>query len=259
MALAYQNSPVEEIRSASDIVSPIGERFVYTIKWDPPWYLFFLPAMEAGEADLRLVGETEYNSKKVFKILLKGHSSGTLAKLTGMKIDDEFVFFTEPNTFCTFGSSKKIREGKRKRQVDVDYLRETRQLHIREMDESVVPPKLKKDEIKNDIPYCIQDPLSALYFFRMSALRPEYAQTFVIGYDDRIKEVRARVENQETVMTPAGNFSAWRVTTIALMGGLFKEGGQFRIWLTADGKKMPVQFEVNVSLGKVVGKLKLAQ
>ena len=258
VALAYQNA-VEENRSGSNLSLPIGERLVYSIKWDPPWYLFFLPAMEAGEAELRLVGETEYNSKKVLKILIKGHSSGTLAKMTGMKVDDEFVFFTERNTFCTLASSKKIREGKRKRQVDVDYLRETRQLHIREMDESVVPPKIKKDETKEDIPYCVQDPLSALYFFRMSSLRPEYAQTFVIGYDDRIKEVRARVEDQETVTTPAGNFTAWRVTTIALMGGLFKEGGQFRIWLSADEKKTPVQFGVNVSLGKVVGKLKPAQ
>ena len=259
LALAYQNNAAEETRSASGTSSQIGERLVYTIKWDPPWYLFFLPAMEAGEADLRLVGETEYNSKKVLKILLKGRSSGTLAKMTGMKVEDEFVFFTEPNTFCTLGSSKKIREGKRKRQVDVEYLRETRQVRIREMDESVVPPRLKKDEIKNNIPSCVQDPLSALYFFRMSPLRKEYVQTFVIGYDDRIKEVRARVENQETVATPAGNFVAWKVTTIALMGGLFKEGGQFRVWLSADEKKTPVQFEVNVSLGKVVGKLKPAR
>jgi len=42
------------------------------------------------------------------------------------------------------------------------------------------------------------------------------------------------------------------------MGGLFKEGGQFRLWVSADQRKVPLQFEVKVSLGKVVGKLKTA-
>ena len=89
-------------------------------------------------------------------------------KLSGMKIEDEFIFISEPETFCSLSVSQKIREGKRKRQIDVDYLRNTNQLHIREMDESVDPPKLKKDEIKDNIPPCVQDPFSALYFFRMS-------------------------------------------------------------------------------------------
>jgi hypothetical protein len=40
------------------------------------------------------------------------------------------------------------------------------------------------------------------------------------------------------------------------MGGVFKEGGQFRIWLSADDKKVPLQFEVRVKLGKVLGALK---
>jgi hypothetical protein len=46
------------------------------------------------------------------------------------------------------------------------------------------------------------------------------------------------------------------MNTVALMGGLFKDGGQFKIWLSVDRRKLPLQFEVNVSLGKVVGKLR---
>jgi hypothetical protein len=56
-----------------------------------------------------------------------------------------------------------------------------------------------------------------------------------------------------------GKSAAWNIRTAALMGGLFKEGGQFRIWLSADQRKVPLQFEAKVSLGKVVGKLKSVQ
>jgi hypothetical protein len=40
------------------------------------------------------------------------------------------------------------------------------------------------------------------------------------------------------------------------MGGLFKAGGEFRLWLAVDGPKLPVRFEAKVNLGTVTGTLK---
>ena len=237
-------------------VSFLGERLVYRIEWDPPWYFFFLPKMEAGEAELLMTGDAEYNGRKVLKILFKGHSSGTLAKMVGMKIEDEFVFFTEPKTFCTLNAKSKIREGKRKRQIDVQYLRETRQLHVREIDEAPIPPKVRKDETRDNIPECVHDPFSALYLFRNSGITGNHAQTYILANDDKVKEVKAIVEKQEILVTSSGKVAAWRVGVAALMGGLFREGGQFKIWFSADEKRVPLQFEVRVKLGRVFGRLK---
>jgi hypothetical protein len=247
-----QNDPP----ASSPLPFHAGERLIYSVKWDPPWYLFFLPAMEAGTADLHLVGESEFKKKKAVKIVFKAYSSGSLAKLAGLKVEDEFVFFSEPNTFCTFSSSQTIREGKRKRQIDIEYFREDRQLHFREMDESVDPPKLKQDVTKNDIPSCVRDPFSALFLFRMSPLGEKHTQTFILGDNDKVKEIRCEVVEQETVKVPAGKFSAWKVNTESMMGGLFKEGGEFCVWFSADEKKIPIQFEARVRVGRVLGKLK---
>ena len=233
----------------------IGERLVYSVKWDPPWYLFFLPSMEAGEATLHLAGETEYKDKKALRIVFRARSSGRLMRLTKMNIEDEFVFLSEPETFCSLNVSQKIREGKRKRQIDVDYLRDTNQLHIRVLDESIDPPQIQKDEIKDNIPPCVQDPFSALYLFRKAELRKEHSQAFVIGNDDKFKEVEARVEKQDRLDTAFGTLAAWNVQTSALKGGLFKAGGQFRIWFSADERKLPIQFEANVGIGRVLGRL----
>ena len=237
----------------------IGERLTYTIKWDPPWFLFFLPAMEAGEAEILLAGETEYQNGKALKIAFKAHSSGALTKMAGMKVDDEYVFLTEPGTFCTLAVSGKIREGKRRRQIDVQYLRDSGRLHFRELDESTNPPKLKRDDTKSRIPPCVHDPLSALYFYRTSPLQIGRVQMLTIGDNDKVKEIRASVEKQEPISAPAGKFSAWKISTTALMGNLFKESGQFKLWLSADDRKAPVQFEVNTRLGRVLGKLKSQQ
>lgn len=251
-----KNIAPDEAAQAVSTPFSIGERLLFDVEWDPPWYLFFLPAMQAGEIDLQLEGEAQHNGKNALKIVFKAHSSGLLSKLAGIKIEDNFVFLSEPDTFCSLKTSKKIREGKRKRQINVEYFQDTHQLHIREMDESVVPPKLKKDATKDNIPSCVYNPLSAIYLLRMGSLQTNDVRDFVIGYDDRIKEVESRVEKQEEVKTPAGRFTAWRIRTTALMGGLFKEGGQFRIWLSADERKLPLQFEIKVKLGKVLGKLK---
>jgi hypothetical protein len=254
LVLAHQQTSIGETNLAA--ASPVKERLVYKVEWNPPWFLFFLPNMEAGEVVVELFRDAEYLGRKAYKIVFKANSSGTLARLSGLKVEDEFVYFTEPETFCTLDASEKIREGKRKRQINVQYLRETRQLHIREVDETVVPPKVKKDEIKGDIPDCVHDPLSALYMFRQLPLRDQFNHTFLLANDDKIREVRSTVEKQEMIETPSGKSPAWKITTSALMGGLFKEGGQFHIWLTADEKKLPLQFEVKVRLGRVFGKLK---
>jgi hypothetical protein len=253
---AAQESTLDGIAGTAPSPFSSGERLLYDVEWDPPWYLFFLPAMEAGEIDLQFEGEVPHNDGKAFKIAFKANSSGLLSKLAGITIEDIYDFLVEPETFCSLEVHQKIREGKRKKQIDVEYFRDKNQLHIREMDESVVPPKLKKDAMKDNIPSCVHDPLSAVYLLRRSPLQVDQVRVFVIGYDDRIKEVESRVEKQEKVKTPAGEFAAWQIRTTALMGGLFKEGGQFRIWISADEKRLPLQFEVKVKLGKVMGKLK---
>jgi hypothetical protein len=250
--LMPQNGPAE----SSSPPFQIGERLTYAIKWDPPWYLFFLPTMEAGEVELQLVGETEYKNKKAVKIVFKAHSSGSLAKLAGVTVDDEYVFYSEPGTFCTLAASQKIRQGKRKRQIDIEYLREDRQVHFRETDESVDPPKVKRDEIKSDIPPCVQDPFSAIYLYRMSPLQEKHAKTFILGDNENFREAQCRVEKRETIEVPAGKFSAWKIASSALTIKLFKEGGDFHLWLSADDRKVPLQFEIKVKLGRVLGKLK---
>ena len=124
---------------------------------------------------------------------------------------------------------------------------------------AVVPARLKKDVVKDGVPGCVRDLFSALYFVRRLEFYQGASHKALVGDDDKFKEVLSRVERSEMVETPAGKFQTWRVNTVALVGGLFKEGGQFRMWLTADERKLPVQFEAKVSLGTVSGKLQSAE
>jgi len=233
----------------------VGERAVYTIKWDPPWYLFFLPKMEAGELDVHLTGISEFRNRPMLKTVLTVRSSGRLASLTGFKVADEFVIYSEPGTLCAGGALIRIHEGKKKRHREVEYVRDSRQLHFREINEAVSPPELKKDVYKNVVPACIRDPISALYLYRSEKLLAGLDRKYWLYNNGKIREVSARVEKQESVETPAGKFAAWRMQTDAMKEDLFLEKGQLRIWLSTDEKQLPVQFEARVGMGRILGVL----
>jgi len=250
----------EESESApsenADFSRFFGETLVYSIKWDPPWYMFFLPKMEAGELTFRFQGIDEFQGKPAVKIVVDARSSGTLVKLADMKVEDEFIFYSAPEDLCAEGSVSKIREGKRRRLLELEYFRDERRLHFRAFNELVTPPLLYKDVTKTDIPPCVYDPFSALYLFRTLPLAKGYDKNLFIGNDDKVLEVRTRIVGKESVETPAGKFNAWKINTNALQRGLFSEKGDFHIWFSADELKAPLRFEAKVRLGRVLGILK---
>ncbi|MDR1727819.1 MAG: DUF3108 domain-containing protein [Acidobacteriota bacterium] len=234
----------------------VGERLTYSVRWNPPWYMFFLPDMEAGELELELAGVDLYRGKPALRIDLRARSSGALAKLANMAVDDRFTFYSDPGTLCAAGGTTRIREGGRKRLLELEYFQDERRLRFRATDEAATPPKLQRDVTKDGLPPCVQDPFSASYLYRTLPLGPGYAKRLVIGNDDKVMEVDTRIDAREEVSTPAGRFAAWKVGTDALKGGLFREGGQFHVWIAADGSRAPVKFEAKVRLGHIVGVLK---
>jgi hypothetical protein len=256
LLILWMHCPASAVNPAAPEYSFIGERLVYKIEWDPPWYMFFLPTMEAGEGEIRVIEETYYKNRKAIKAALSVRSSGALTKLSGFKFEDEFLLYTESGSFCAIDVFQKLREPRRKRQINIEYLRDTRQLSIYDLDESVAPPKVRRDEKKDNIPPCVHDPLSALCLFRMLPLKEGLSQTYLIGNDDKVQEVQAVVEKRETISSVSGKVNAWRVSTNALKGQLFRASGQLKIWFSADEKKLPLQFEAKIPLGRVVCKLK---
>ena len=156
---------------------------------------FFLPSMEAGEVDLQLAGETRIQGKKALKIVFNAHSSGTLGMMSGMKIEDEFVFLAEPETFCSLAFRKKSgKENANGRSMSSIFA--TRQLHIREMDESVVPPAQKKREQRQYPSMRSGSVFRALFFPDVAAAKwihsgPDSAN------DDKIKEIRCMWKNRK--------------------------------------------------------------
>ena len=155
---------------------------------------------------------------------------------------------TDPDTFCTMTVSEKIREGKRKRQVDVEYMPETRQLHIREVD-GAPNPRSSRGRSEGQHPACY-DPLGRPF----NALGYQSQRIFVVANDDKIRvQVTSREGKRQRRSAKYGMEDQYDGSERRTV----QTKGDFKL-ATADHEDS-VQFEAKVNLGRVVGKIKSVQ
>lgn len=225
-----------------------GETLVYEVNWKP---VFFFPAFKVGELNLD-VKKSTYREKEAFKISALAVSNGALSRVAGLDVRDYFESIIDGESFRSYRVLKQTREGDRKRDVEILFNYNLDQTHVLETDVGLNPPKKIRDEIISGIPGPLTDILSVFYVARLRNL--EVGDNYVIYLSDNGKheKVQVKVQKKEKIGTPIGRFETLKITTV---GGLFREGGDFRIWYSQDNLRVPVRFEADVNFGKVYGHL----
>ena len=87
-------------------------------------------------------------------------------------------------------------------------------------------------------------------------LKPDARRSLAVSDDGTVRLLEVRVHKRELVQTSAGHFLALKLETSSGLGGMFKGGGTFLLWLSDDERKLPVRFEAKVKLGRVFGSVK---
>jgi len=245
----------DNLRSPSEVIPP-GETLVFEIRWDPPTWMFFLPAISAGELTIQFQHDARFEGQSVHRIVARAVSSGFFPKLTGVSVDDSFESFVDGTRFCSRRMTKRLREGKRLRDIVLTFDGERGTGHYLAHDASKTPPAQLKNEGVKNLPPCVQDILSGIYLTRLHEMRSGEKFPLVVSDDGTVKQVEVRVKEKETVNAVAGQFTAWKVETVSVFGGLFKGGGAFLVWFSDDAHHAPVKFEAKVKVGRVFGTLK---
>ena len=243
------------LRPPAEVIPP-GETLVYEIRWDPPAWMFFLPTISAGELTIQFQHDARLDGKAVHRIAARAVSSGFFPKLTGVTVDDSFESIVDPRGFCSLKMTKKLREGKRLRDIVLTFDAERGTGHYLAYDAAKTPPAQLKDEEVKGVPACVQDILSGIYVTRLQELRSGNKFPLVLSDDGTVKQVEIRVKERETVEAIAGRFSAFKLETVSVFGGLFKGGGTFLVWFSDDAHRVPVKFEAKVKVGRVFGTVK---
>jgi hypothetical protein len=227
--------PVSQIHPADPARAlPTGETYVYQAEWR---------LWNAGSAKISLekVGEET-------RVSGAADSAGVVALL--YPVHDRFQSAFDSRTFCSHTLTKHTEEGFHKRDTLIGF-NYTRRRSV--LDET----NLKNAETKhqeNDIPGCVTDVLSAIFYVGSLPLLADATYTFPLNDGGKTVDVSAHVEGREQVKVPAGTFNTVRVAPSA-SAGVLKERGKIWIWYSDDNRRVPVQMRARMFWGTLTFQL----
>ena len=166
------------------------------------------------------------------------------------RVADRFDSYFDRKTFCSSHISKHSEEGRHFRDTSIrfDYSRKKAILDER---------NLKSGETKHteeDIPGCVSDVLSAIYYVGSLPLEPGSTYTFPLNDGGKTVDVKAHVEAREEVKTEAGTFRTIRVQPES-DSGVLKSRGKVWVWYTDDASHLPVQMRARLFWGTLTFRL----
>jgi hypothetical protein len=208
--------------------APIGETLVYAAQWRVfPAGIATLRVEQAGQ-EIRVVGTAD--------------ASGAVGLL--FHVHDRFESFVDPASFCSRSLSKNNEEGFRRVSTSITY---DYQRH-----KAIVDHKnLKKNEsrhVESEIPGCVSDVLSAIYYVSSLPLLPGRTYSFPVNDGGKTVPVDIHVEAREQIKTPAGTYNTIRVQPDA-PADVFKDKPKMWIWYTDNAAHTPVQMRMHMRWG----------
>jgi hypothetical protein len=215
-------------RPRAEYQFPVGQTYVYGGEWR---------IFNAGIATVRLE-----QAGHEHRVVGTANAAGTVALL--YHVQDRLESFLDPSTFCSHNTSRHIEEGFRRVETSItfDYKRGKAVL-----DHKNIKKKESKHE-EHDIPNCVTDMLSSIYYVASLPLLPGKTYSFPINDGGSTLTVMVHVEARELVKTPAGTFNAIRVQP-ETSSGVLRDKGKIWVWYSDDAARVPVQMRARMSWG----------
>ncbi len=105
-----------------------------------------------------------------------------------------------------------------------------------------------------DIPNCVQDVLSTIYYARSidySKYKPGDKIPFSMFIDDAVYNLYIRYVGKERVKTKYGVFDAIKIAPLLVDGTMFKGGEKMMVWVSDDKNHIPVRIDSPILIGSI--------
>jgi hypothetical protein len=203
----------------------------------------------AGRATLE-VSAGEHGGQPVLHFEARARSEGFFAWLLRYRVDDRTRATWDPESGCSLGIEKRLREG---RAVRDQVMRIDAATHTA----SVEDPKIKEKQFT--VEPCVLDVLSALFVTRLRGVPDKEPLTLPVFDNGKAYSLRIRFLGRERLDLPpplGPKVPTIVVEPLLLEGtGLFVKEGRLKIWLTDDDRRIPVRLRTKVPIGSVSGDL----
>jgi hypothetical protein len=222
---------MDQLRVVENRAFGVGERLEFEIAYGP---------IKAGTGVIEVKEITKLNGRDCYHVISTAKSNRVFSAF--FKVEDRVDSYFDKQGLFTWRFEQHLREGKYRADRYAEYDQVN---HIVTTNRGVF-----------DVPAYVQDVLSSMYFVRTKELEVGDI-LYVDNHSGRkVYPLAIKVLRRERVEVPAGIFDCLVVEPMLKAGGLFKHEGRVQVWLTDDGKKMPVLMKTKVIIGTVDARLK---
>lgn len=220
-------------QSASTPVSfNAGERIEYAVSYG---------VIPAGSMSIEIAGVETLAGRPVYHAVFRAKSNRAVSFVFDLATTEESWFDARDLTSLRYRRVSTERGKTREKDVRFD---QERQLMI-EAD----------GETKPASPRAV-DQLAMMYYLR--SLPFAMGKSFVLHNqaDPDDNPLRVRVLKQERVRVARGTYDTWVLDLdVKTDSGMFKKGGENRVWVTSDERRIPVKITSKVGLGSFQAEL----
>jgi hypothetical protein len=253
MAIARAQSPPEKIAAIPKVDQPLpfkaGETLAYEISFSK---LIFSGTI--GDLKLTITKLESGKQPERLELQAEATSKGFFPKLFGLKVKDRYNAIVNATDMGLHSSAKFIDEGRvRKEQTTVIDRQSGR---VTFTDRDLANAKAEPNIKQAPSPAWIQDMISACYFVRTQKLQDGDVMPIPISDGGAVYNIEVVVEKREEVKVEAGKFKAIRLNAKVFDGRYIKRSGEMFIWISDDGRRIPVKAKIKTSGATVTIDLK---
>jgi hypothetical protein len=193
--------------------------------------------VDAGTASFS-VGRVQYNNKPVYHIVGVGNSNPKYDWI--FKVRDRYESYIDTASLRPYKFIRNVDEGGYKKYDNVSFDHQ----------------KNKAVSVQGtfDVPICVQDVLSAIYYARninYDKYKPGDKIPFSMFLDDEVYHLYIRYQGKEVIKTRYGKFKSIKFKPMLIKGTIFEGGEKMTVWVSDDLNHIPLRIESPITVGSV--------
>lgn len=213
----------------------VGETLTYDVSWSQ--------FLTAGTAVAKVLEKKASHGSTAYTLVADGRPVPLVARFYP-------VYYRMDSLLDTFSglsqwTSTYSEENGRKRQSNTRFDRAARRAFYDDPDE----PALKQDFA---VPANVQDGLATLYAIRVRTFKAGERFTIPVADDGSLYSVEFEVGGPERVSVPFGDLDAWSLKMTILDAERRPVASNTAVWISTDGRRLPVKLQSDLPLGSFV-------
>lgn len=229
----------------------IGETLEYTVEW---------LGIPSGKITFKVAGIVNYQGRECYHLKLLAVPNSFFARFYDVEYNVESFVDVKQFYPYYYQKRKRFRNDLSSETIEFDRLANTAKTTVSGMTEAVINSPLKskiKQPRTSRISEKSLDSLSAVYFLRLQEIAPDQEIQFFIYQDfsDWQFKVKPGVPYLRD-LRKIGSLAVIELTPESKLTGFVFGRNTAGIYLTADSRRIPIEFSVNTAIGSIRVRLK---